>query len=337
MHSPESPSAARTCARRASHLAASLLAVACCIATAARAQIPSTDLVVALDESGSVDATEFQIEKDFVVGLGQLSVGVENMGPDGRRGLLGFADDARTVLALSSTAQVFTNAAATMVRRGGASCLGCAVASATTLLADTSRRRVLVLLTDGPENVDPAGLPAIVSAAQTAGIEIFVVAIGDAWSATEVALLASDPDDTHLFFAPLFSQLAPVVLAPLVTVLFPGFDGDGISSNRDVCPYAFDPGQEDTGGVGTSSAPDGVGDACQCGDVSGDGFVTIGDAAQVLRALLLPPTATLPRPELCDVGGSVGCSVGDAVIVRRALLSPPTATIQPACSPPPPL
>lgn len=94
----------------------------------------------------------------------------------------------------------------------------------------------------------------------------------------------------------------------------------------DNCPGAVNPDQTDTDS-------DGIGDACQCGDVSGDGRVTLADAVIITRALLSPPTATMSRPERCDVGGSKGCSLADAVSVRRALLSPPTATLQQACAP----
>ncbi len=113
-------------------------------------------------------------------------------------------------------------------------------------------------------------------------------------------------------------------------------DADGIPDLSDDCPTVPDPGQQDLGGVGVGSPPDGVGDACQCGDVNGDGRVTLGDAVLVQRASLSPPTATLPHPELCDVGSSAACTLADAVIIRRALLSPPTATIGASCVPPAP-
>jgi len=112
----------------------------------------------------------------------------------------------------------------------------------------------------------------------------------------------------------------------------PDADGDGVPDASDVCPATPDPGQEDRGGVGAASPPDGVGDACQCGDVNGDGRVTLADSALVLRSRLVPPTATLARPDLCDVGGSTGCSAQDAVTIRRALLAPPTAAIAGACA-----
>ncbi len=109
-------------------------------------------------------------------------------------------------------------------------------------------------------------------------------------------------------------------------------DGDGVVDPADNCPQIANSAQDDRGGVGAGSLPDGTGDACQCGDVTGDGRVTAADAVMLSRALLVPPRATLARPDRCDVGGSAGCTNADVVILRRALLQPPTAKIRPACA-----
>jgi hypothetical protein len=114
----------------------------------------------------------------------------------------------------------------------------------------------------------------------------------------------------------------------------PDWDIDGVPDSADVCPRVPDAAQEDRGGVGAGSLPDDIGDACQCGDVNGDGRVTLVDAVLIDRSLLQPPTATLARPQLCDVGGNPGCSTADAVVIRRALLTPPTASVTQQCSPP---
>jgi uncharacterized repeat protein (TIGR01451 family) len=117
----------------------------------------------------------------------------------------------------------------------------------------------------------------------------------------------------------------------------PDADGDGICDRGDNCPYVVNPGQEDTGGIGASSGPDGIGDACQCGDVNCNGLVSIADSVIVLRSLLSPPTATQACPQLCDVGGSIGCTLADAVIMLRANLSPPTASVLQHCPPAQPI
>ncbi len=108
-------------------------------------------------------------------------------------------------------------------------------------------------------------------------------------------------------------------------------DGDGFSDWLDNCPFQPNDNQADIGGVGAASGPDGIGDACQCGDVSGNGRVTTADATLMTRSLLVPPTAALLRPDLCNVGGSAACTTADAVIVTRALLVPPTATVLQVC------
>lgn len=111
-------------------------------------------------------------------------------------------------------------------------------------------------------------------------------------------------------------------------------DGDGVADEIDNCLRIPNPGQSDAGGLGAGSGRDGIGDACQCGDVSGDGRVTANDATLIRRSRLAPPAATLARPALCDVGGSAGCSAADALIIQRALLQPPAATLVPACATP---
>ena len=67
------------------------------------------------------------------------------------------------------------------------------------------------------------------------------------------------------------------------------FDGDGIGDACDNCAFTANALQEDHGGVGAAAGPDGIGDACQCGDVTGDGKVTLGDSAVILRSRLVPP------------------------------------------------
>jgi hypothetical protein len=120
----------------------------------------------------------------------------------------------------------------------------------------------------------------------------------------------------------------------------PDFDGDGVPDPVDNCPtlangpaQAAVPGvgnQTDSGRVGTPNDPsgagaDGVGDACTCGDVSGDGKVLGNDATLIRRFLLTLSVPASFRVSHCNVAGLAGsaaaqCQGNDATVIRRALL-----------------
>jgi hypothetical protein len=98
----------------------------------------------------------------------------------------------------------------------------------------------------------------------------------------------------------------------------------------DNCPYTQNADQRDIGGVGSLPA-DGIGDVCQCGDVSGDGRITLTDFVLLQRWLSfgLP----LPKEELCDVGGSPACTLSDFVVLSRVLNPPAISSITQQCDP----
>ena len=102
-------------------------------------------------------------------------------------------------------------------------------------------------------------------------------------------------------------------------------DVDGSGDACDNCLYAVNSDQADTGGVFAGS-PDGIGDACQCGDVTDavhagpDGGVNEFDGDEV--RLFLAGVSTLPAAALverCSVDGVTGaCTVLDWVRLARA-------------------
>lgn len=96
-------------------------------------------------------------------------------------------------------------------------------------------------------------------------------------------------------------------------------DGDGVGAQTDRCPHAYDPAQLDGGGIGDASAADGVGDACQCGDVDGSGRVTVADALAILSSQIW--WTPVPSPELCDVDGDASCDPTDFFVIMAALSS----------------
>jgi len=108
-------------------------------------------------------------------------------------------------------------------------------------------------------------------------------------------------------------------------------DGDGVPDAADNCPLVSNPGQEDTGGMGPGSAPDRIGDACQCGSVAGDGHVDTTDVAAYRAALANPTGAPLSAAAQtrCRVLGRTGaCNIVQVTAIRRAIAAPSLAPIQ---------
>jgi hypothetical protein len=101
-------------------------------------------------------------------------------------------------------------------------------------------------------------------------------------------------------------------------------DDDGVLNIADNCPHAANPSQEDNGGIG-NDPPDGIGDACQCGDVTGDGKVNSGDATMITRKALGLSAPAFNVPCKCDVTDVSGdtCNSADATMITRMALGLP--------------
>ena len=100
-------------------------------------------------------------------------------------------------------------------------------------------------------------------------------------------------------------------------------DRDGIDDDVDNCQFAANPGQQDSGGIATATS-DGIGDACQCGDVTGNGIVNGQDANTIKRhGLGQEPNPNFAVPGNCDVTGNGLCNGQDANNVKRAALGQP--------------
>ena len=116
-------------------------------------------------------------------------------------------------------------------------------------------------------------------------------------------------------------------------------DGDGVADSLDNCQYEPNPTQSDVGGLG-AAPPDGIGDACQCGDTDNSGTVTATDATVLNRALVgLSPAFSVPGLGAglgkCNVAatptpGVPGCTATDATVISRALIGL-TPGIQQGC------
>ncbi len=115
-------------------------------------------------------------------------------------------------------------------------------------------------------------------------------------------------------------------------------DGDGWCGDIDLCPDISNPGDNgDTNG-------DGIGDACQCGDVNLDGSANNDDVTEILLVLWGYAAYVGETTEwaLCDVSDDGYCNNDDVTLILmrlwgyEAFLPANTRWVCPATSPPPP-
>jgi hypothetical protein len=104
-----------------------------------------------------------------------------------------------------------------------------------------------------------------------------------------------------------------------------GAGGGACSAGPDLCPHAPTGVETDSGGIGTAT-PDGIGDSCQCGDVTDNGIADATDLQVVREFILGNPLSDTFEPARCNlVGPSAGdgsgddCDVGDAFLLDRLL------------------
>jgi hypothetical protein len=165
--------------------------------------------------------------------------------------------------------------------------------------------------------------------------------------ADEVGGVSYDPDGWN-------STYGSGRINALGTLLLGDLDGDGIDGDGDWsgvvgdapcatgqgqgcddnCPFTANPDQADSGGIGVGSGPDGIGDACQCGDVNDDGVIGLGDFDWI--KFWVASSGGGPAgfvAEKCDVGGSPGCRLGDFLIVKLAVAGSGGSVIQQVCEP----
>ncbi len=130
-------------------------------------------------------------------------------------------------------------------------------------------------------------------------------------------------------FVGVFQTVAGTILSSDQVELVGGYqpvediDADGIQEEVDNCPYTANASQGDTGRVATladpnGATPDGVGNVCQCGELTIDGRVVQEDLDAMRDGLSGQPIDPTAAPR-CSVSGGTDCDARDYAVLRRAL------------------
>jgi hypothetical protein len=104
--------------------------------------------------------------------------------------------------------------------------------------------------------------------------------------------------------------------------LDPDSDGDGVLDGGDNCPLTANAEQLDSGGAAgpgdAGLAPDGWGDACQCGDLDDDGRAGEADVAAFRSHLAHPGQLALSTAKCRVWPGSSACDLAQLAVLWRA-------------------
>jgi uncharacterized protein YegL len=314
-------------------------------------QSTPTDLVLVLDESGSIDSTEFGQLRSFADDV------VEAVGNDGlfanggRVGVVGFASTAETVVGLSADETAVRSAIMSNPQSGGNTCLSCGLNQASTVLGadDPARNQLVIVITDG--NANPGDPTASAASSLQAKAEVFAVGVGDGISQATLNTIATDPDSTHTFAVGGFGSLAALLSTIVSAIVVPGATHPSIAVTLDngwdlvpgtvsanlgatvggVTANGFTVSRSELGDENLVITYDVKHEGSPCGPLNVNSAVTYTDDENavvafppvVVNVTCLPPVADAGPDKVVDEGSSVtldgsNSSDPDGVVVSHA-------------------
>jgi hypothetical protein len=163
----------------------------------------AVDIMLVIDESGSVDTAEFQQERTFLRSFVQ----------------------SRLILPLSSNPASAVNAVSFIVQRGGTSCIGCAVVAAYNELVANGRpgvARMIVMLTDGNEFNPTQDLTQALQIAKDNGVIFLTVGLEDANQNQVTAIASTIAGIQTAFFSMAAASASPGLAQSVQSILSAG-------------------------------------------------------------------------------------------------------------------
>jgi uncharacterized protein YegL len=179
------------------------------------------DVIHVMDESGSIAGGDFSKQK---LAIQQWANG-QVFGPTAvMGGVVAFSTTARIAVNLTAVKTTFVNTLGTVSQRGGSTAIGEGILAAQNHFASSGRSnalKVIILSTDGYNNINTQAFPGVVAAAKAAGIVIFTIGIGPDIDTTELSSIASViPGMTTQYLISDYSALS-AALSAISTVLSP--------------------------------------------------------------------------------------------------------------------
>ncbi|XP_057294929.1 SCO-spondin-like [Hydractinia symbiolongicarpus] len=176
--------------------------------TTSRGQQAPCSFAITVDGSSSVDANQFQQQKDFIK---RLITRIDISG-DSNAGLAQFASTSQIHIKCNdaATSSAFNTLVDGVNLMSGATCIKCGLDKAQELLSGngcgrTGENKIIFLMVDGNENIFPNEVVTTATNLRNAGYVIYALAIGNVVDAAMVATLTGSSDRV---FRTQFADLA---------------------------------------------------------------------------------------------------------------------------------
>lgn len=293
-----------------------------------------TDLVIVMDESGSISSSEFRQLKTFTDQLIR-AVGSDGLFANGGRvGLVGFASTAELISPLESNPGAVLALNQANVQSRGSTCIGCGLDVAGTVLGpdDPDRNQLVVVITDGvPNSIDRTSTAA---AALHTKATVFAVGIGSV-NQTTLNTIASGPGTANTFLIAGFDDLSGLLESLVASVSAPASTNPEISVAL-AEEWSLEPGSVTANlgatvsgitstGFSVSRGSLGAGEQLAisytvvhegpaCDELSVNDAVTYtDDEGSTVAVPDVKVTVTCPRPPTADAGDDVTVDEGSSV------------------------
>lgn len=315
------------------------------------------DLILVLDESGSVDGNEFAQLKEFARSIVQSFTFGENAA---KVGVTMFSSGARRVLDLNANQSFVSQVIMGMNQRAGATCIGCGIDDGVANLLVNGRpgaAQIIIVVTDGQNNQpsnDAFHLQGALAAAGNYGHVLLGVGVGDV-NLSDIQLIATDiPGVQTAFLVSGYNSIGTILNSILIAAgsnnmgTIPLILPDGSETSAVVGPTGFFiiedwpmlPGENIFEATITTvfgpltATRTLIGNfPCKsiCGDLTGDGAVNLLDVSESMLCFTKDSWDS-PVCGCADLNGDLTVDLADHALFVGSLLTP-TSNVPPHCQP----
>ena len=187
------------------------------------------DIILTLDESGSIGSSDFSVMKTRCIEL------LSYLAAEDRIGIITFDDSVRTILNLSDKATA-ENAIKNLVQHDGNTALYTAIDKAATQLQnEEGSTKIIVALTDGKDNSSSVSSSTVTTKLKNNNIVLYTIGVGSSVSSSVLKEMAENTGGQY-YPVSSFSNLSAVFERIISNAdLYKDSDEDGISDYHEKC------------------------------------------------------------------------------------------------------